>query len=82
MQENAFDMADAEALYDGGRENPRREGPPEDLLELRIQAPDPQLLEVELLVLEQLGRHDTPLSLYRDSRPCIPAASLCKRRSM
>ena len=58
VEQYTLHVMDAQALDDRRREDARRKGPPEDLLELQVQAADAQPLEVELLVLEELrGDH-------------------------
>mmetsp|Transcript_33905 Transcript_33905/g.105794 ORF Transcript_33905/g.105794 Transcript_33905/m.105794 type:complete len:404 (+) Transcript_33905:857-2068(+) len=48
VEQHAADVLDAEVPHDVGREGARRERPPEDVAELPREAPDAELLEVEV----------------------------------
>ena len=68
-------MPDAQALHHGRREHPGGERAPEDLLELQVQAADPQALKIEVLGLEQPGRRHV-LALEGQPGPCTQAPQL------
>ena len=70
MQQDALHVVDAKALYNAWWQHARREGSPEDLLELQVQAPDAQLLKVELARLR--------VTQVRESCPALVAGAFGK----